>query len=255
MGGNGSSQALHFRRTPPTSFPLSYWGPSVDTTSHRHPGHLPVSALLNIARGALGGFCIPSEILRVPRSDKDGLFRYTFHSYNSNSDQEPGHLLSQEELSRPLTGLAGQVLWIKVKGTALAPTKNMVPVSMTSMADTDDEEIRAAYIQISYPKEARCPFTTCLTPRAHHIIDRRHGEAFDVLLSLSHSIVDSLDSCYPYTALETRITQSTALLHPSFPIPRTRSVELCLLGAPEVYMPTACLWIVRFLTLTISFGG
>ncbi|SJL10585.1 uncharacterized protein ARMOST_13973 [Armillaria ostoyae] len=203
--------------------------------------HLPVSALMNIARGALGGFYIPSKILRVPRSDKDGLFRDTFHGYNSNSDQEPRHLLSQEELSRPLTGLAGQVLWIKVEGTALAPTKNMVPVSMTSMADTDDEEIRVknrtAYIQIFYPKEARCPFTACLAPKAHHIIDRRHGEAFDVLLSLSHSIVNSLDSCYPYTGPKTRITQSTALLHPSFPIPTTRSVELCLLGAPEVYMP------------------
>ncbi len=72
--------------------------------------------LLNIARGALEGFYIPSEILHVPRSDKDGLFRYTFHGYNLNSNQEPRHLMSQEELSRSLTGLAGQVLWIKVKG-------------------------------------------------------------------------------------------------------------------------------------------
>ncbi|PBK80874.1 hypothetical protein ARMGADRAFT_1039779 [Armillaria gallica] len=168
--------------------------------------------------------------------------------YNLNSDQEPGHLLSQEEFSRPLTGLAGQVLWIKVKGTALAPTKNMVPVSMTLMADTDDEEIRTAYIRISYPKEVRCPFTTCLAPKAHHIIDNRHGEAFYVLVSLSHSIVDGLDSCYPYAGPETRITQSTALLHPSFPIPTTSSVELCELGVPEVHMPANGMFMDRHIS-------
>lgn len=89
---------------------------------------LTVGALLDIARGALGGFYIPSEILRAPKSDKDSLFRYTFHGYNLNSDQEPGHLLSQDELSRPLTGLAGQVLWIKVEGyVPLCLLAEMIP--------------------------------------------------------------------------------------------------------------------------------
>lgn len=89
---------------------------------------LTVGALLNIARGALGGFHIPSEILRVPKSDKDSLYRYTFHSYNLNSDQEPGLLLSQDELSRPLTGLAGQVLWIKDEGyVPLCLLAEMIP--------------------------------------------------------------------------------------------------------------------------------
>ncbi|PBK63137.1 hypothetical protein ARMSODRAFT_1088695 [Armillaria solidipes] len=166
--------------------------------------HLPVNALMNITRGALGGFYILRKFC-----------------------------VSQDPTRMVFFGIR-----FMATTTALAPTKNIVPVSMTSMAHTDDEEIRVnnrtAYIRISYPKEARCPFAACLAPKAHHIIDRRHGEAFEVLLSLSHSIVDSLDSCYPYTGPETRITQSTGLLHPSFPIPTTKSVELCLLGGPEV---------------------
>ncbi|KAK0223964.1 hypothetical protein IW262DRAFT_1295635 [Armillaria fumosa] len=104
-------------------------------------------------RKALGGFYVPSEILRVPKSDKDSVYRYTFHGFNLDSNQEPGHPLSQDQLSRPLTGL-GQVLWIKVKGYEpfrllsemipnlpfrIAPIKNMATISTTSMEDSDDE--------------------------------------------------------------------------------------------------------------------
>ncbi len=71
-------------------------------------------ALLNIARGSLGGFCIPDSTDSKPR--KDNIFRFTFHGQHPETEQKPGHQLSQEDLSMPLKDLVGKILWIKVEG-------------------------------------------------------------------------------------------------------------------------------------------
>ncbi len=77
---------------------------------------LTVEILLNIARGSLGGFYIPLDVVTGSKSLEDNMFRFTFHGQHSESNQEPGHQLSTEELSIPLTELVGQLLWIKVEG-------------------------------------------------------------------------------------------------------------------------------------------
>ncbi len=63
-------------------------------------------ALLNIARGSLGGFCIPDSTDSKPR--KDNIFRFTFHGQHPETEQKPGHQLSQEDLSMPLKDLVAR---------------------------------------------------------------------------------------------------------------------------------------------------
>ncbi len=75
-----------------------------------------VEVLLNIARGSLGCFYIPPDVVTGSKSHEHNMFRFTFHGQHSESNQEPGHQLSTEELSIPLTELVGQLLWIKVEG-------------------------------------------------------------------------------------------------------------------------------------------
>lgn len=86
-----------------------------------------VEILLNIARGSLGGFYIPSGI--DPESRKNNIFRFTFHGQHPENGQKPGRRLSQEELSIPLKEVAaGQVLWIKVKGYARHAIASICPI-------------------------------------------------------------------------------------------------------------------------------
>ncbi|KAK0469057.1 uncharacterized protein EV420DRAFT_6289 [Desarmillaria tabescens] len=146
--------------------------------------------LLNIARGSLGGFYIPSD---ESEPLDDSIFRFTFHGQHPENVQKPGPRLSQEELSMPLTRFLGQVLWIKVKG-GLAPTANITNLRMQSTIEDKSNHPSnwVAYIERHYPKEmTRCPFTACLSPITCHIIEcGLNNEAFELLMQLSSAIYD-----------------------------------------------------------------
>ncbi|KAK0223711.1 hypothetical protein IW262DRAFT_1295436 [Armillaria fumosa] len=93
-----------------------------------------VEILLNIVRGSLGGFYIPPDVVTDSRSREDNMFRFTFHGQHSESHQEPGHQLSTEELSVPLTELVGKLLWIKAERGS-PPTQNLVNIRMQSTVE------------------------------------------------------------------------------------------------------------------------
>ncbi|KAK0219792.1 hypothetical protein EDD85DRAFT_864783 [Armillaria nabsnona] len=191
-------------------------------------------ALLNIARGSLGGFYIPSDVTTNSKPRKDNMYRFTFHRAHPEHRQMPGRQLSREELSMPLKKLAGKILWIKVEGSSL-PTVNLTNLHMKS---TDEDKRNhpsdwAIFVKRDYP-DACCPFTGCLLPAACHIIEcGQNNEAYEVLPQLSNAIHDIL---YPKSCTNpTDTSEPEGFLDVRFPIPAVKRYTLASL--PHVEMP------------------
>ncbi|PBK76175.1 hypothetical protein ARMSODRAFT_950578 [Armillaria solidipes] len=187
--------------------------------------------LLNIARGSLGGFYIPPDVVTDSRSHEDNMFRFTFHGQHSENNQEPGHQLSTEELSMPLTELVGQILWIKVKGGS-PPTENLTNLRMQSTIEDKSNHPSdwATHIQRDFPNDiAHCPFTACLSPIACHIIEcGQNDEAYEKLAKLSHVIrrICSPDSLY---------RGEPGFLDVRFPIPAQKAYKLASLPLVDTH--------------------
>ncbi|KAK0223700.1 hypothetical protein IW262DRAFT_1295427 [Armillaria fumosa] len=186
-----------------------------------------VEILLNIVRGSLGGFYIPHDVVTDSRSHEDNMFRFTFHGQHSESHQEPGHQLSTEELSVPLTELVGKLLWIKAEWGS-PPTQNLVNIRMQSTVE--DKRNWATYIKRDYPKDiARCPFTACLSPIACHIIEcGLNDQAYELLAELSHVLCGI---CGPHS----RYIGEPGFLDVGFPIPAIKAYKLYSLPLVETH--------------------
>ncbi|KAK0220935.1 hypothetical protein EDD85DRAFT_941667 [Armillaria nabsnona] len=189
-----------------------------------------VEILLNIARGSLGGFYIPSGIDPEPR--KNNIFRFTFHGQHPENDQKPGRRLSQEELSIPLKEVAvGQALWIKVKGSS-PPTANSTRPRMQSAVEDKSSHPSnwVPHIKRHHPNAiARCPFTVCLSPIACHIIEcGQNDQAYELIAKLSNDI--SHISC-------PRSPGEPGFLDVRYPIPKKLSYHdaLASLSLVETY--------------------
>ncbi|SJL10297.1 uncharacterized protein ARMOST_13681 [Armillaria ostoyae] len=187
--------------------------------------------LLNIARGSLGGFCIPDSTDSKPR--KDNIFRFTFHGQHPETEQKPGRQLSQEDLSMPLKDLVGKILWIKVEGSSL-PTKNLTNLRMqpTKEDKSNHPSDWATYIKRANPDGVRCPFTACLSPIACHIRVIECGqndEAYEALAELSNDI---RNICNPKLPVLTYVGEP-GFLDAEFPIPSRKHWKLASLPLAE----------------------
>ncbi|PBK81395.1 hypothetical protein ARMGADRAFT_1171400 [Armillaria gallica] len=175
-------------------------------------------ALLNIARGSLGGFYIPSDVPTDSKPRKDNMYRFTFHRAHPEHRLMPGR----------------KILWIKVEGSSL-PTVNLTNLHMKS---TDEDKRNhpsdwAISVKRDYP-DACCPFTGCLLPAACHIIEcGQNNEAYEVLPQLSNAIHDIL---YPKSCTNpTDTSEPEGFLDVRFPIPAVKRYTLASL--PHVIMP------------------